>query len=89
MLFLSARHLPLYFALTGINATAFLTLTGVIVPRLGIALFFAAVTLGSVSGALILDNAGAFGAVSRDMTLVRVMGVGLVGLGTIVVRWGK
>ena len=67
----------------------FLILTGVLVPRLGLALFFAAVTLGTVSGALVMDDLGAFGATPQSVSLGRALGVGLVGVGTVIVRRAK
>jgi len=88
-LLISARDIPLYFALTGTIATVFLILTGVLVPRLGLALFFAAVTLGTVSGALVMDDLGAFGATPQSVSLGRALGVGLVGVGTVIVRRAK
>lgn len=89
VLLVSVREIPVYFALTGMNATVFLILTGILVPRLGVALFFAVVTFGTVGGALIVDDLGAFGAVPRDANLVRVIGVGLVGVGTAIVVRAK
>ncbi|HJM90149.1 MAG TPA: DMT family transporter [Dehalococcoidia bacterium] len=88
-LLVSARDIPLYFALTGTIATVFLILTGVLVPRLGLALFFAAVTLGTVGGALVMDDLGAFGTTPKDASLGRALGVGLVAVGTVIVRRAK
>lgn len=88
-LLVSARDIPLYFVLTGTIATVFLLLTGVLVPRLGLALFFAVVTLGTVGGALVMDDLGAFGATPQNVSLGRALGVGLVGVGTVIVRRAK
>lgn len=86
VLFSSSRHLPAYFAGTGLFATAGLVGSAFLIPRMGLAPLFAAWTLGTVAGTLVVDHIGAFGMPPISVTAQRLLGVGLVALGTILVR---
>jgi uncharacterized membrane protein YdcZ (DUF606 family) len=82
----SARGLDPYYAGTGLLATGGLFATALFVPRLGIALFFTIFTFGSITGALVLDHLGALGADPEPASVIRVLGVGAVAVGSIIVR---
>ncbi|MEZ4504200.1 MAG: DMT family transporter [Dehalococcoidia bacterium] len=84
----SLRGLPPYFAVTGLFGTAFIVGAGLLVPSLGVALFFGAVTAGTVIGALGMDHVGAFGATPQHVTTLRVLGVSMLLAGVVVVRSG-
>lgn len=89
LLALSMRGIPLTYAITGIFATGFLLGTAALVPRLGVALFFAATTAGSLIGALVFDQIGAFGAQPTHLTPLRIVGVIAVFAGMMLVRSGR
>jgi transporter family-2 protein len=74
------------YGLAGLNAVLVLLLIAFAVPRIGIALFFSAATLGSVASALMLDHFGTFGAARRRITWHRALGVAIVAAGVIAVR---
>jgi uncharacterized membrane protein YdcZ (DUF606 family) len=86
LLFRLARSVPLYFAGTGLFATAGLIGSAFLVPRIGVAVVFAAFTLGTLSATLIVDHIGAFDSERRRVTTERVVGVGFVAAGTILMR---
>lgn len=89
MLVLSMKGLHPGYAVTGLFATAFLLGTAVLVPRLGVTLFFAATTAGSLIGALIFDQIGAFGAQPAGLSPLRIIGVLAVCAGVVLVRVGR
>lgn len=84
----SLRGLPPYFAVTGLFGTAFIVGAGLLVPSLGVALFFGAVTAGTVVGALGMDHVGAFGATPQHVSVLRVLGVSMLLAGVVIVRSG-
>jgi transporter family-2 protein len=84
----SLRGLPPYFAVTGLFGTAFIVGAGLLVPSLGVALFFGAVTAGTLVGAVGMDHVGAFGAAPHHVSALRVLGVSMLLAGVVVVRSG-
>ncbi len=89
VLALSLRGLPYYYAITGFFGVAFIAGAAYLVPGLGVALFFGATTGGSVLGALVVDQLGAFGATPAPVSMARVGGLGLILVGVVVARLGK
>lgn len=86
---LCLRGLEWYYLSTGvISVGIFLLITWSLV-RISLGLYFAANTLGSVVGSLLMDEVGAFGAIQRELSLLRVTGVLLVAAGVVVVRTAK
>lgn len=86
LLVLSMRGLHPAYAITGIFATLFLLGTAWLVPKIGIALYFGATTAGSLVGAMIFDQIGAFGAQATSLSPLRILGVLAVFGGVILVR---
>lgn len=86
LLALSMKGLHPAYAVTGLFATAFLIGTAALVPRLGVALFFTATTAGTLMGALIFDQIGAFGASAMPLSPFRVLGVLAVLVGVALFR---
>lgn len=86
LLVLSLKGLHPGYAVTGLFATAFLLGTAFLVPRLGVALFFAATTAGSLLGALVFDQIGAFGATPAPLNPLRLLAVVLVFAGVALFR---
>ncbi len=89
ILVLSMRGLPWYFGLAGLGGVIYLATAALLVPRLGVAIFFGATTAGSVIGALVIDQLGAFGATPAPASVARVGGLGLILVGVVVARLGK
>ena len=89
LLALSLRGVEPYFAVIGLFGIAYIVGAAVIVPEIGIALFFGAVTAGTLLGALTLDHAGAFGAEPQHITAFRLAGVAVLMLGVVLVRAGR
>ncbi len=89
LLVMSMKGLHYGYAATGLFATVFLLGTAALVPTLGVALFFGATTAGSLLGAVIFDQVGAFGATPTPLNLLRVIGVLAVFGGVVLVRIAK
>ena len=89
LLVLSMKGVHPGYAVTGLFATVFLLGTAALVPTLGVTLFFAATTAGSLVGALIFDQLGAFGATPSHLSLIRLIGVLAVFGGVILVRLAR
>lgn len=89
LLMLSMKGLHISFAATGLFATVFLLGTAALVPTLGVALFFGATTAGSLIGAVIFDQIGAFGAQPAPLSLLRIAGIVAILGGVILVRIAK
>ncbi|MEI7925974.1 MAG: DMT family transporter [Chloroflexota bacterium] len=89
LLVMSMKGLNIGYAATGLFATVFLLGTAALVPTLGVALFFGATTAGSIIGAVIFDQIGAFGAQPTPLSLMRIIGVLTVFAGVIIVRLAK
>ncbi len=89
ILVLSMRGLPWYFGLAGLGGVIYLATAALLVPRLGVAIFFGATTAGSVIGALVIDQIGAFGATPAPASVARVGGLALILVGVVVARLGR
>lgn len=84
---ISVRGLEPYYAITGVFAIAYLLGIGYAAPRIGIALFLAGVTVGQLGGAMAYDHVGAFGSAVHSASAVRILGMGAVLAGALVVRF--
>ena len=89
LLALSVRGAEPYFAVIRLFSIAYIAGAAIMVPEIGIALFFGAVTAGTLIGALGLDHAGAFGAEPQPVTAFRLAGVAVLMLGVVLVRGGR
>jgi len=54
---------------------------------LGAALMLAASIVGQLGAALVIDHYGLFGGTVISVTPARILGVALLGLGVILIRW--
>ncbi len=81
-----ARGVPPYLLLSGLFGGIFITAAAFLAPRIGVALLFSAFTAGTLSGELVLDHIGAFGAGVERATAVRLLGVLVVFAGVLIVR---
>lgn len=89
LLVIALRGSQPYFAFTGVFAVAFLISTALIVPRIGIGLFFITNAAGTLVGSILFDQIGAFGAHSVPVTPMKLIGFAVVLLGVGVVRFAR
>lgn len=78
---------PLWLLLGGLLGAFFVWASLWSVPVLGVLTTTAALILGQIVGAMVLDYIGAFGIAARDLSLTRVMAALLVGAGVIFSRF--
>lgn len=71
----------------GIFGATFILMSVIVTPRLGAALMLAATIVGQLGAALAIDHYGWFGAAVIPISLPRVLGVALLALGVILIRW--
>jgi uncharacterized membrane protein YdcZ (DUF606 family) len=83
----SVKGLEPYFAITGLFALAYLLGIGFAAPKIGIALFLAGVTVGQLGGGVVYDHVGAFGNAVHSAGALRVLGMGIVVAGAVLVRF--
>ena len=85
-LFVAVQGLPQYVLVTGLTSIPYLLAASWAGPKIGIAVFIAAVVTGQLTGSVALDHIGAFGATPRPVDLAR--GVGIIALvgGLILIR---
>lgn len=83
------RGIEWYYLASGLISVAIFLLGTWALVRVSLGLYFASSTLGSVFGSLVMDEIGAFGAIEREISLLRVAGILLVAAGVVVVRTAK
>jgi transporter family-2 protein len=71
---------------TGLLAMPYLLAASYLAPRIGVGLFLAALIAGQLGGGVILDHLGAFGAETRPIDAIRVIGVAALIAGVVLVR---
>ncbi|RMC36045.1 DMT family transporter [Paracoccus alkanivorans] len=81
--------LPWWTLIGGAAGALFVLIALVIVPKLGVAMFFVCVVLGQLLGAAYLDHIGAFGMEMRTLSWSRVLGIALVIVGVAVTQVGS
>jgi uncharacterized membrane protein YdcZ (DUF606 family) len=85
-LVLATRGVPSYLAITGLFGFYYLFSASLVAPRIGIALFAAAITAGTMIGAVALDHFGAFGAGVQRIDGVKVLGIFALLAGVLLIR---
>ena len=80
-----ARHVAWYYLLGGVLGAAYVTTVLVTVRPLGAGGVTAATIAGQLTAALIVDQLGILGVERHPVTVVRLLGVGLLALGTFLV----
>ena len=71
----------------GIFGATFILMGVIVTPRLGAALMLASTIVGQLGAALLVDHFGWFGATVVPISTTRVIGVVLLALGVILIRW--
>lgn len=89
MLVVALSGTPPYFGVTGLFAVAFLFSTALIVPRIGVGLFFIVNAAGTLAGSALFDQFGAFGAQPLPVTPMKLAGFAVVLAGIGVVRFAR
>ena len=93
---LSGRPLPAASALAqapwwmwtgGLLGATFILMAVIVTPTLGAALMLAASIVGQLSAALVIDHYGWFGAQVMAISPTRVVGVALLVVGVVLIRW--
>jgi len=79
---------PWWVFLAGFVGTVFVAGGVVIAPVIGGLLFFACVIAGQLFGATLADHLGLFGLVTRPVSALRLLGIGLVVAGALVAQRG-
>jgi len=81
----SMRGLRPIYGVMGLLGLVFMLAAPVIIPEVGVALFVAASTAGSLVSALIFDHQGWFGSDVRRINPTRIAGVALLVVGVILI----
>jgi transporter family-2 protein len=71
----------------GAFSATFIVVSIVLTPKLGTALTLASIMVGQLSAALVVDHYGLFGGTVIRLSLLRILGVGLLLLGVVLIRW--
>jgi transporter family-2 protein len=80
------KALPWWVILGGILGVIFVAGSIVLAPVLGVALFFACVVAGQLLGSTIIDQLGAFGLAVKPINTMKLVGLGLVLIGSVLVQ---
>ena len=85
-LVLASRGIPWYLSLTGFLPVPYLLAASFIGPRIGLGVFLGAIIAGQLTGGILLDHVGAFGAKPRPVDAIRLLGAIVLILGVILIR---
>ena len=80
------KILPWWVIIGGIVGVVFVAGSVVIAPVLGVALFFVCVVAGQLIGSTLLDQFGVFGLSVKPLNMMKVVGIGLVLIGAVLVQ---
>jgi bacterial/archaeal transporter family-2 protein len=83
----AAARAPWWMWTGGVFGATFIVMSVVATPKLGTALMLAASIVGQLGAALVIDHYGWFGAQVVPISLTRVLGVSLLALGVVLIRW--
>lgn len=71
----------------GLFGATYILMSILLTPRLGAALMLASTIVGQLAAALVVDHYGWFGATVIPISVTRLIGVALLALGVILIRW--
>ena len=71
----------------GAFSATFIVVSIVLTPKLGTALTLASIMVGQLAAALVVDHYGLFGGTMIRISPARVLGVALLLLGVVLIRW--
>jgi len=78
--------LPWWVVVGGVIGVVFVAGSVIVAPVLGIALFFVCVVAGQLLGASVVDHIGAFGLPTKPIDAMKLVGLGLVLVGAVLVQ---
>lgn len=78
--------LPWWVLIGGAIGVVFVAGSVIVGPALGIALFFVCVVAGQLLGATLADHVGAFGMPTKPINVMKLVGLGLVLVGAVLVQ---
>ena len=82
----NSRDAPAIAWIGGLTGAFFVTVTIILMPRIGVALTISLIIAGQLITALVMDHFGLLGLEVRQVTPLRIAGVVLVGLGAVLIR---
>jgi transporter family-2 protein len=71
----------------GLFGATYILMSVIVTPRLGAALMLASTIVGQLGAALVVDHFGWFGGTIIPISVTRVLGVLLLAIGVILIRW--
>lgn len=80
------QGIPAFFGLTGLLAVPYLLAASFLAPRIGVGLFLGAIITGQLTGGVLLDHLGAFGATPHPLDAPRLLGIGALIIGVLLIR---
>jgi transporter family-2 protein len=83
------KSLPWWVTVGGLVGVVFVAGGVLVAPPLGVALFFVCVVAGQLLGSTLADQVGAFGMPVKPVNAMKVLGLGLVVVGAILVQRGR
>lgn len=83
---IAARNAPPIAWIGGLLGAFFVTVTVVLVPRLGVAMAFSLIIAGQMLVTLVLDHFGILGVPVKEISPARVGGILLITAGVVVIR---
>ena len=83
---LASRGLSPYLAIVGFFGFSYVLASAFLGPRIGIALYISAVTAGTLVGGVGLDHFGAFGNQPIRVDALKVLGLGFLMVGVVLIR---
>jgi transporter family-2 protein len=85
-LLVAGRGLPFFLLATGLTSIPYLLAAAYVGPRIGLGVYFAAVVAGQLTMSVFLDHIGAFGSVTRSVDPLRIVGIGALLVGVVLIR---
>jgi len=82
------KTLPWWVFIGGVVGVIFVAGSVVVAPVLGVALFFVCVIAGQLIGSSLVDQLGIFGLTVKPINTMKLIGIGLVLLGALLVQNG-
>jgi transporter family-2 protein len=82
----AASRAPWWSWTGGLIGATYVASAVVLAPRLGASLFFAALVAGQLMGAVLVDHYGWLGFAQQRITLTKLLGLGLLVAGVLLVR---
>ena len=81
-------RVPIYVIFAGgVLGAFFVTSNTILAPRIGVTALVALVIAGQLTAGLVLDHFGALGLTERAISPLRILGVGMVYAGALLVRF--